>query len=92
MKKCLTILFAGLLFSSVTGVQAAPVSGYNQFVASLDSILEVSMPVADEQLIAARLPAQPNGQAARVLAIAGNMLGQPVVWGGAHPWALTAPV
>lgn len=85
MKKCLTILFAGLLFSSVAGVQAAPVSGYNQFVASLDSILEVSMPVADEQLIATRLPVQPNGQAARVLAIAGNMLGQPVVWGGASP-------
>ncbi|CUH95014.1 putative secreted protein [Propionispora sp. 2/2-37] len=85
MKKWLTILFAGMLFSSTSGAQAAPASGYNQFIASLDSILGASMPVADEQLIAARLPSQPSGQASTILAVASNMLGQPVVWGGASP-------
>lgn len=86
MKKCLMILFAGLLLSGTANVQAAPASGYNQFMHSLDSIIAgATMPVADEQLIASRLPAQASGQAAQVLAVARDMLGQPVVWGGASP-------
>lgn len=86
MKKWMTILVAGILLSSTAGVQAAPASGYSQFIASLDAILAgASMPVADEQLIAARMPAPANGQVTAVLAVAENMLGQPVVWGGASP-------
>lgn len=86
MKKCLMILFAGLLLGSTANVQAAPASSYNQYVQSLDSILAgATMPVADEQVIASRMPAQPSGQAAQVLSIARSLLGQPVVWGGASP-------
>jgi len=49
------------------------------------------MPVADEQLIAARSATLPTGQfsqssqAAQILAVASGMLGQPVVWGGSSP-------
>ncbi|MDF2875135.1 MAG: hypothetical protein K0R22_1818 [Sporomusa sp.] len=66
--------------------EAAPDSGYNQFVQSLDSVLAGAvMPVADEQQIAARSPVLPGGPAAHILVFARNMLGQPVVWGGASP-------
>lgn len=86
LKKYLTILFAGLLLSGQTQVQAAPASGYSEFLKSLDAISAGAiMPIADEQMIVARLPAQPGGQAAQVLAAARNMLGKPVVWGGASP-------
>lgn len=86
MNKYLIILFASLLLSGTASVQAAPASSYNQFVQTLDSILAgATMPVADEQVIEARLPAQPGGQSAQVLSIARSLLGQPVVWGGASP-------
>jgi cell wall-associated NlpC family hydrolase len=85
VKPWMTVLFAGMLLSGMPGAQAAPASGYSQFLASLDSILAATMPVADEQLSAARQPDRLGGQAAAVLAVAGNMLGQPVVWGGASP-------
>ncbi len=82
MKKWIITLLAGVLLSGTAVVQAAPASGYSQFMQSLDSIMAgATMPVADEQLIAARTGFQPSGQAAQVLAVARDMLGQPVVWG-----------
>lgn len=87
MKKQLwSLVVAGVLISGVNTGQAAPASGYNQFLESLDTIVtQAVMPVAD-------LPRQPvspavwtNGQAAQVLAVARTLLGQPVVWGGASP-------
>lgn len=80
MKKWMIILFAVLVFSTTTGAQAAPASGYNDFLKSVDSILAATMPVVDEPVAA-----QTNGQASQVLAMARDMLGQPVVWGGASP-------
>lgn len=86
MKKWIITLFAGVLLSGTAVVQAAPTSGYSQFLQSLDSIMAgATMPVADEQLIAARTGFQPSGQAEQVLAVARDMLGQLVVWGGASP-------
>ncbi|MCM0759541.1 C40 family peptidase [Sporomusa sphaeroides DSM 2875] len=82
----LIAVLAGTLLSGTAEVQAAPAPGYNQFVQSLDSILSGAvMPVADEQQIVARIPSLPNGQTAQILSSARNMLGQPVVWGGASP-------
>ncbi|HWR06787.1 C40 family peptidase [Sporomusa sp.] len=85
-KWVLIVVLAGTLLSRTAEVQAAPAPGYNQFVQSIDSILAGAvMPVVDEQQMAARIPALPNGQTAQILASARNMLGQPVVWGGASP-------
>ncbi|HWR43441.1 C40 family peptidase [Sporomusa sp.] len=82
----LIAVLAGALLSGTATAQAAPASGYNQFVQSLDSVLAGAvMPVADELQMAVRSPALPNGQTAQILASARNMLGQPVVWGGASP-------
>lgn len=81
------LVLAGLILSSTANVQAAPASGYNQFMQSLDAIAAgATMPVANEQLIETRLSARSSsGQATEVLAVARNLLGQPVVWGGASP-------
>ncbi|SMC80570.1 C40 family peptidase [Sporomusa malonica] len=82
----LIAVLAGMLLSPVAEAEAAPASGYNQFVQSLDSILSGAvLPVADEQQMVARSLAIPNGQTSQILASARNMLGQPVVWGGASP-------
>ncbi|MDF2570276.1 MAG: hypothetical protein K0R55_1880 [Sporomusa sp.] len=82
----LIAVLAGTLLSLAAAVEAAPSSGYNQFVQSLDSILAGAvMPIADEQQIAARIPSLPNVQTAQILASARNLIGQPVVWGGASP-------
>ena len=85
MKKLIILLFAGVLLGGSSGVHAAPASGYSQYLASLDSILETTVPIADDRAIMGRLPERSGGQAAAVLAVAGNMLGRPVVWGGASP-------
>jgi len=86
MRRWIVILFAGILFNGTGVVQASPASGYSQFMQSLDSIVSgATMPVADEQQIVARAVALPAGQSAQILAIARDMLGQPVVWGGASP-------
>jgi cell wall-associated NlpC family hydrolase len=89
MKKWIIILFAGILFNGTGVVQASPTSGYSQFMQSLDSIVAgATMPVADEQQIAARSPTlsiRQSGQSVQILALASGMLGQPVVWGGASP-------
>lgn len=88
MKKWIVVLCAGVFFNSIGVVQASSPSSYSQFIQSLDSILGTTMPVADEQQIAARSPALPTGQssqATQILAVARGMLGQPVVWGGASP-------
>jgi len=88
MKRWIVILFAGILFNGTGVVQASPTSSYNQFMQSLDSIVGTTMPVLDEQQIAARSPALSigqSGQSAQLLAVASGMLGQPVVWGGASP-------
>ncbi len=79
-------VLTGTLLSGTIEAQAAPASGYNQFVQSLDSILAGAViPVADEQQMAVRSPSLPSGQAGQILATARNLLGQPVVWGGASP-------
>jgi len=86
MKKWLVVLFAGIVFNSTGVVQASPASGYNQFMQSLDSIvLEAVMPVVDMEQIAAKSAPLPTGQSAQILAVARDLLGQPVVWGGASP-------
>lgn len=89
LKKMIIILFAGILFNGTGVAFASPNSGYNQFMQSLDSIVTGAvMPVADEQQIAMRtvtLPTGPSSQSAQIVAIAREMLGQPVVWGGASP-------
>ncbi|HEY3426022.1 MAG TPA: C40 family peptidase, partial [Negativicutes bacterium] len=86
MKKWIIILFAGILFNGTGVVLASPASGYSQFMQSLDSIVSgATMPVADIEQVAARSFVLPAGQSAQILAIARDMLGQPVVWGGASP-------
>ncbi|SFL48974.1 C40 family peptidase [Pelosinus propionicus] len=89
MKKWIALLCIGTLFNGTGVVQASPTSGYSQFMQSLDSIVTgATMPVADEQQIAARsaaLPIGQSGQSAQILTIASSLLGQPVVWGGASP-------
>ncbi|MDF2634218.1 MAG: hypothetical protein K0R78_1092 [Pelosinus sp.] len=89
MKKWIAILAAGAIFNGTGVVQASPNSGYSQFMQSLDSIVTgATMPVADEQQMAARSATGPigqPGQSAQILNIAKGMLGQPVVWGGASP-------
>lgn len=86
MKRWTVILFAGILFNGTGVAQASPASGYSQFMQSLDSIVSgATMPIADMEQVAARSVALPTGQSSQVLAIARDMLGQPVVWGGASP-------
>lgn len=92
LKKWIIILFAGIFFNGTGVALASPTSGYSQFMQSLDSIaVGAVMPVADEQQIAARSADLPTGQfgqsnqPAQIVAVAKEMLGQPVVWGGASP-------
>lgn len=88
MKKLILItILTGTLLTGATLVKAsAPTSGYNQFLQSLDSIQSGAvMPIVDQVQISARVAPVPNGQAAQILAIAKEMIGQPVVWGGASP-------
>lgn len=85
MKKWIVSFLFGMLFSLTPNSEAASASGYSQFLDSMNSIMGASMPMADEQLIAARMPVQQNGQVAAVLSVAKDMLGQQVVWGGASP-------
>ena len=86
-KKRIMILVAGIFLNGTGTALASPTSGYSQFMQSLDSIVGGAvMPIADEQQIAARsatLPAGQSGQSAQIVAMAKEMLGQPVVWGGA---------
>ncbi len=87
MKKWIALLC--IVFNGTGVALASPISGYSQFIQSLDSIVTGAvMPIADEQHLAARssiLPMVQSGQAAQLLAVASTMLGQPVVWGGATP-------
>jgi len=93
LKKWIIILFAAFFFNGSTGVAlASPPSGYSQFMQSLDSIVVGAvMPMADEQQIVARSATLSagqygqTGQSAQIVAVAREMLGQPVVWGGASP-------
>jgi cell wall-associated NlpC family hydrolase len=86
MNRWIIMLFAGIIFNSTGVVQASPASGYSQFLQSLDSIVSgATMPVVDMEQMAARSSGLPAGQSAQVLAIARDLLGQPVVWGGASP-------
>lgn len=82
----LIAVLTGTLLSGMSEAEAAPASGYNQFVQSLDSILNGAViPVAEEEQVAMRSASLPNAQVAQILAVARTMLGQPVVWGGASP-------
>jgi len=82
----LIAVLTGTLLSGVAEAEAAPASGYSQFVQSLDSILTGAvMPVADEEQMTIRSASLPTGQAAQIVAAARNLLGQPVVWGGSSP-------
>lgn len=86
MNKWTVILFAGIIFNCSGVVQASPSSGYSQFLQSLDSIVAgATMPVADIDLPTSQSFSLPIGQSAQILSIARDMLGQPVVWGGASP-------
>jgi len=89
LKKWILILFAGILFNGTGVALASPPSGYSQFMSSLDSIVVGAvMPVANEQQIAVRSGIQStgqSGQSAQILMVARELLGQPVVWGGASP-------
>ena len=88
-KKWITILCTLTIFSAAGVVLASPTSGYSQFMQSLDSIVAGAVvPLADEQLIVARsnaLQIEQFNQSAQIVAVAKDMLGQPVVWGGATP-------
>jgi len=87
LKKMIMVLIAGVFLNSTEIVLASPASGYSQYMQSLDSIVGgATMPIADEQQIAtqsAALPAGLFGQSKLIVAMAKEMLGQPVVWGGA---------
>lgn len=84
-KWILIAILTGTLLSGVTAAEAAPASGYNQLIQSLDSILTGAvMPVADEQEMTVR-SSYLRGQNAQIISIARSMLGQRVVWGGASP-------
>lgn len=89
LKKWIIILFAGIYFNGTGVALASPPSGYSQFMQSLDSIAAGAvMSAADEQQIAMRsaaLPTSLSSQSAQIVAVAKEMLGQPVVWGGASP-------
>ena len=79
----LIAVLTGALLKGAAAAEAAPASGYSQFIQSLDAVLAGAvMPVADEPL-PALAPALFSGQAAQIVLTARNMLGQPVVWGGA---------
>lgn len=85
-KQAIGFLLTGLLLSGMSTAAAAPASGYNQFMQSLDNILaEAVMPIADEPQSFTRNAAWSNGQVSQVLATAQDLLGQRVVWGGASP-------
>lgn len=82
----LIAVLTGTLLSGMSEAEAAPASGYNQFVQSLDSILNGAViPVADEEQVAIRSAFLPSEQATQIAAAARKLLGWPVVWGGASP-------
>lgn len=82
----LIAVLTSMLLSGVAEAEAAPASGYNQFIQSLDSILAGAvMPIAAEEQMTVRSASLPNGQAGQIVAAARNLLGQPVIWGGASP-------
>ena len=77
MMTLLTLVF----LSSVSPSQASPATGYNDFLKSLDSITTGAViPVSEEQFSIA-----PSGFSGSVVAIAKNLIGSRVVWGGASP-------
>ena len=82
----LIVVLMGTVLHGAAEVQAAPSSGYNQFLQSLDAIqTSAVLPIMDEAQIAAQIVSQPKGQIAQILSGARSMLGQAVVWGGASP-------
>lgn len=84
MKKWIIMLAvaAAAAFSGMSSAQAAPGSGYDQFLKSLDTITETgtAVPVAEETAFSA-----PTGLATGTVNIAKGLLGSRVVWGGASP-------
>ncbi|MDR3591750.1 MAG: C40 family peptidase [Negativicutes bacterium] len=81
MKKWILILMAAIAFGGTPAVQAAPASGYSQFLQSLDGIVTGAViPVAEDMALAA-----PAGLTAGTVNIAKGFLGSRVVWGGANP-------
>lgn len=80
----LIVVLTGVFFNTAAEVEAAPASGYNQFLQSLDSIMTGAvMPVADEAQRRLHSISLSAGQVAQIMAAARELLGQPVVWGGA---------
>ena len=80
MKKMIIALVAAVSMS-FGAAQASPVSGYSDFLKSLDSITAgAAIPVAEEQFTLT-----PSGFASGVVGLARNYLGARVVWGGASP-------
>lgn len=77
-----------VLLAIGTGVSAAaPRTAYNDFLANLDSLGQVSLPGEEEVVRQLGLQRQPllGANSGQVVALAQGMLGQRVVWGGASP-------
>lgn len=88
MKKWISFaVVIGILLLGVSATQAAPQTGYAQFLKNLDAIQkEAVLPVADEVIITGGYDkAIISGQSAQVVSGAKALLGAPVVWGGAYP-------
>ncbi|WP_110953792.1 C40 family peptidase [Anaerosinus massiliensis] len=83
----LITILTGTLIHGTSFVEAsASTSGYSQLLQSMDSIqASAVMPIVDEAQINARLVSLPDSRAAQILAFANELIGQPVVWGGASP-------
>ena len=72
----LIVVLMGTVLHGAAEVQAAPSSGYNQFLQSLDAIqTSAVLPIMDEAQIAAQIVSQPKGQIAQILSGARSMLG-----------------
>jgi cell wall-associated NlpC family hydrolase len=82
LKNWILLLVLAAAFVGLPSAQAAaPASGYNQFLQSLDGIVSGAViPIAEEALFAV-----PTGMAAGTVNIAKSFLGAQVVWGGASP-------
>lgn len=91
MKKWIILLFAAAILSDPIGSEAASPSApsiHRQYLQTLDSIQATTLPVVDslpEMRINGQNIAFNNGQGSQILALARQLLGTPVVWGGSSP-------
>ncbi|MEG6586358.1 C40 family peptidase [Dendrosporobacter sp. 1207_IL3150] len=84
MEKLIIAIAISLYFGGANIVSAAPPSGYNDFLQSLDSLITgAAIPIDDEVLINTRTITPQSIQVNQIVGFAQSMLGKPVVWGGA---------